>query len=96
MLESILNYMMSVGQDRIERVFLMRKIITDEFFSSVFVVSFLEGTTEETVGQIMHKIFLHLDNRPEDWQFSLFELDLHTSAAVQNVPGCCVYECSKQ
>lgn len=96
MLESILNYMMSVGEDRIERVFLMRKIITDEFFSSVFVVSFLEGTTEETVGQIMHKIFLHLDNRPEDWQFSLFELDLHTSAAVQNVPGCCVYERSKQ
>ena len=92
MLEDILDYMMRVGEDRIERVFLMRKVITDTFFSSVFVISFCEGTSEEKVGEILEKIFLHLDNRPEDWQFSLFELDLQISAAVDQVPNCCVYD----
>ena len=92
MLEDILDYMMRVGEDRIERVFLMRKVITETFFSSVFVVSFREGTSEEKVGEILQKIFLHLDNRPEDWQFSLFELDLQISAALDQVPNCCVYD----
>lgn len=90
-LERILAYIQEAGRGWIEEVYLVRKVITDTFFSSCFVIKFFAQTSGETVGESMDLIFEHLDTAPEDWQYSLFLYTPETKAAVRKVEGSCIY-----
>ena len=90
-LERILAYIQEVGRGWIEEVYLVRKVITDTFFSSCFVIKFFAQTSGETVSESMDLIFEHLDTAPEDWQYSLFLYTAETKAAVKKVEGSCIY-----
>lgn len=72
MLEDILAFIQSVDEDIIKNVYLVRKTINENFFTSAFIIHFWGGTDEQRWG-IMHKIFRYLDTYPVDWQFSLFD-----------------------
>lgn len=92
MLDSILAYIRSIDhEDDVDTVFLVRKIVNDHYFTSVFVVNFKIGTEPETIDTIMDALFNHLDTRPEDWHFSLFLYDSVTAPAVNKVKNSCVY-----
>lgn len=91
MLESILSYINGIDQGDVDSVYLVRKIVNDHYFSSVFVVKFKKDTTEEALDAFMDALFNHLDTRPEDWQFSLFLYDSVTAPAVNKVKNSCVY-----
>lgn len=93
MLDSILAYIKSIDhEDDVDTVFLVRKIVNDHYFTSVFVVNFKIGTEPETIDTFMDALFNHLDTRPEDWQFSLFLYDSVTAPAVKKVKNSCVYK----
>ena len=93
MLDSILAYIKSIDhEDDVDTVFLVRKIVNDHYFTSVFVVNFKIGTEPETIDTFMDALFNHLDTRPEDWQFSLFLYDSVTAPAVKKVKNSCVYQ----
>lgn len=91
MLEDILAYIRSVDEGQIEKLYLVRKIITEDFFTSVFVVRFALEANQEECDKIMHKIFQYLDTS-SDWQFSLFDYQDVMNVPVWEVPGSCVYE----
>lgn len=91
MLDSILSYINGIDQGDVDSVYLVRKIVNDHYFSSVFVVKFKKDTTEEALDAFMDALFNHLDTRPEDWQFSLFLYDSVTAPAVNKVKNSCVY-----
>ena len=92
MLESIIGKMLSVENNNIMQIYLVRKLITADYFSSVFVVRFLADTDNDTVERVMNYIFNFLDTYPVDWQFSLFLYDSDTALAVKKVNGSLVYE----
>ena len=93
MLEDILGYIKAAdtGKD-VLRVYLVKKIITEEYSPSVFVLQFKAEAEEERTFEVMDKVFNHLDTRPENWEFSLFYYDAQTAPAVAKVKESCVYD----
>ena len=90
MLEDILGYIQSVDQDIIERIFLVRKTVSESFFTSAFIIHFYGGT-DEMRSEIMHKIFCYLDSYPTEWQFSLFDYFEFPEVKVEKIEGSLVY-----
>lgn len=95
MLQSILDYFASIDNGSVDKIYLVRKIVTESFFASVFVVKPKENAKDEDIDDVMDAIFNHLDTRPEDWQFSLFIYDQTTANAVKKVKDSLVYEGKK-
>lgn len=94
MLDDILEYIRSVDEGQIEKIYLVRKTITADFFTSVFVIRFDLAAEQEICEQIMHKIFRYLDTC-SDWQFSLFDYQEVMNVPVSGVKNSCVYSKKK-
>ena len=90
MLDGILEYIRSIDDGQIEKIYLVRKTITEDFFTSVFVVRFELQAEEDSCDRIIHKIFQHLDTC-SDWQFSLFDYREVSSVPVHKIKNSCVY-----
>lgn len=90
MLGEIIKYIHSIDEDCIQNIFLVRKTITDDFFTSAFVIRFDEQTSAETQYKILHKIFSYLDTST-DWQFSLFNYMDVKDIKIENIDGSCVF-----
>lgn len=90
MLEDILAHITSEHSDNIEKIYLVRKTITDDFFSSVFVIKMISDTDDDTRYKILHKAFNYLDTC-SDWQFSLFDYEDVKNVKIENIAGSCVY-----
>ncbi len=86
------DYIISVGDGVIERIYLVRKQVTKTLSSSVYVIEFSEGTSAEQQYNIIDKIFVFLDSTPEDWQYGLFDYDKTTAPAVKKVKNSCIYQ----
>jgi hypothetical protein len=91
MLPDILSYMEKVSEGCIREIYLVRKVISEDFFSSVFVINFEYGAPQEAMRRAYEAIFNYLDAYPVDWQFSLFLYDRETEAAVKRVEGSLVW-----
>lgn len=76
----------------IKRVFLVRKTIGEDFFTSVFVPDFKDGTDAERRATVYHRVFSKLDTDEDDWQYSLFEYSDVRGVGIERIPGCCVWE----
>ncbi len=89
-LPAILAYMVEAGDGCIDRIFLVRKVISEDFFTSVFVVDFTPGADREDIDRAYTAIFHFLD--AAEWQYSLFVYNRETEAAVERIPGSLVWE----
>lgn len=76
----------------IKRVFLVRKTISEDFFTSVFVPDLKDGTDAERRATVYHRVFSKLDTDEDDWQYSLFEYSDVRGVGIERIPGCCVWE----
>lgn len=92
MLPDILNYMVQTANGCIGQIYLVRKVISEDFFSSVFVINFAYGASRDDMRRTYEAIFNYLDSYPVDWQFSLFVYDRETEQAVRRVEGSLVWE----
>ena len=90
MLNSILDYIKAIDSNCIDKIYLIRKTISDDFFTSAFVIKFDDGTNNDTKDNVLHKIFCHLDTC-SDWQFSLFDYTSVAAVKVENIENSCVY-----
>jgi hypothetical protein len=96
MLEALLTYITSADHAGVvENVYLVRKTITEDFFTSAVVVRFTDGADPEFCDQLMHKIFSYLDTST-DWQFSLFDYEDVKKVKVERIENSCVYEKEKE
>ena len=91
MLPDILAYMEQVSEGCIREIYLVRKVISEDFFSSVFVLNLEYGADREAVDRAYTAIFNYLDAYPVDWQFSLFFYNRETEIAVKRVEGSLVW-----
>ena len=90
-LEKTLAHIRSIENGEIQQIYLVRKTITEDFFTSAFVVKFTEDSEPDAQREIMHKIFLYLDT-VSDWQYSLFDYRNVAKVRVETIPGSLVYE----
>ncbi len=90
MLEDILSYIRSIDEAAIQKIYLVRKTITEDFSTSAFVIRFVPQTAEEIQYDVMHKIFRYLDTC-SDWQFSLFDYEEVKKINVEKIEGSCVF-----
>lgn len=90
LLEAILEHILSVDGGALERIYLVRKTVTEDFFASVFVLEFAQNTQDDVREEIIHKMFRYLDTC-SDWQFALFDLQNVADVPLQRIPGSCVY-----
>ena len=90
MLEALLEYTASVDGGTILETYLVHKQITQEDFTSAYIVRFKEDIPEEEKERVLDKIFAYLDTST-DWQFSLFDYDHIPAQKIREIPGSCVY-----
>jgi hypothetical protein len=90
MLENILSYIRSIDDGSIQNIYLVRKTISESFFTSAFIIGF-DGGSNDSRYEIMHKIFRYLDTYPEKWQFSLFDLEEYPQIKFDKIEGSLVY-----
>ena len=90
LLDDILDFVRSVDSGQIEKIYLVRKTITEDFFTSVFVIRFALDADSDACNEIMHKVFQYLDTC-SDWQFSLFNFEDVMQVPVYKIENSCVY-----
>ena len=90
MLDNILEFIHSVDEDIIKNIYLVRKTINQNFFTSAFVIHFWGGTDAQRE-EIMHKIFRYLDTYPTEWQFSLFDYTNVSDIKFDRIEGSLVW-----
>ena len=90
MLEEILTYIHTIDGGSIQKIYLVRKTISDTVYTSAFIIRFTEDTEIDTKWEVLHKIFRCLDSDYEH-QFSLFDYDDVKKIRVETIPGSCVF-----
>ena len=92
MLDSILGYFESISENSISRIYLVKKVINENFFGSCFIIRFKEGSPEAVVMRVMDKIFNHLDTHESERQFSLFYYGPNYADIIARVETSCVWD----
>lgn len=90
LLTSILDYILQVSDDTIDDIYLIRKTISDNLFSSVFIIKFNKDIETQIKYEVLDKIFNHLDTC-SDWQFSLFDYVDVAKVKPEKIENSCVY-----
>lgn len=75
----------------VENVYLVRKIITEDFFVTAVIVRFAKGAAFEEQDALMSKLFRYLDTC-SDWQFALFDYDEVKRIKPERIAHSCVYQ----
>ena len=90
MLEDILPHILSGDGVCVNQIYLVRKVISPDLFTSAFVLFFSPDATEEQRDAVLNQTFLYLDTC-SDWQFSLFDRRDVPRVKLDSIPGSCVY-----
>lgn len=90
LMAGLLDTLRAVDDGNVQSVYLVRKVITEDFFASAVVMRF-HGASDEKRSEIMHKVFMYLDTCG-DWQFTLFDYDEVKKIKVERIPDSCIYQ----
>lgn len=94
MLKEILDYVKKIDDENIEKIYLVKKQISESFSASVFVIQFLPESSPDDNGEILDKLFNYLDTF-SDHQFCLFEYSTVNSVKFDKIPDSLVYKAEK-
>ena len=75
--------------DRIDEVYLVRKVVSDDFFGSVVILKLKDGADEKASRDVFNRIFLFLDSL--DWQFTLFDYRNSPMNVIKKIPNSLIY-----
>lgn len=76
--------------EHIDEVYLVRKIVSDDFFGSVVIVKTKDGTDEKTSRDVFNRIFLYLDSL--DWEFTLFDFKHAPMNVIKKIPSSLIFD----
>lgn len=74
----------------VQKIYLLRKDVTDSFYACAYVLQFEDGTDEARQDKIVEDVFNYLDT--ENDQYALFVYDKSYEKIFKTVGNCCVYE----
>lgn len=90
MLEDILYHITLEDSELIEKIYLVRKTVTEDFFTSAFIIKCVPNGDEDKINRLFNRAFNYLDTS-SDWQFSLFDYDEVKDVKPESISGSCVY-----
>jgi len=85
-----MQYIFSIEDTHIQKIYLVRKTITNNFYTSAFIIQFENETSTELQNKVLHKVFSYLDTC-SDWQFSLFEYNDVKNIKFDEIENSCIY-----
>ena len=88
-LRSHIEFITSVS-DSISGIYLVKKVISDTFYSHVFLIEFENKTSGEVINESMNRIFRYLDTLDNE-QYSLFLYAPIYKSVVKKVDGSKIY-----
>ena len=88
--QSLLDCLRKTDEGQIDRVYMVRKVIDTEHFTTAVIVRFQPDTEGECCDQVMDKLFHFLDTC-SDWQFSLFDYEEVTKVQPEKIENSCIY-----
>lgn len=91
MLEDFLRYIDCIDNSTIERIYMVRKVISDEHFVTCVVVAPRKRADMQKYGEAMNKIFHYLD-KSSDWEYALFDMRFVPGGKIGRVKNSCVYK----
>lgn len=97
-LDKIMDYIRSVGDKHIEKVYLVKELSNEDYQPTSFILRFRELEPDEelsqTYEQIYDKIFCLLDDWPDDWEFALYLYEPDMEKVLSRTKGCCIFDCT--
>jgi hypothetical protein len=78
-------FIREVCGENLKVLYQLKKIINEDFCSTVYVVGFYPEIPAEQIDEAIGRIFRYLDAL--NWQYSLFELGAQTEAFLKKIPG---------
>lgn len=90
--EKIRNAAREASQGQLEKLYLVKELVSEDYRPSAFVMRFPVECDEETVQAAYDRVFALLDDWPTDWEFALYVYEPEMEKALNRVPGSCVYE----
>ena len=90
--EKIRNVAREASQGQLEKLYLVKELVSEDYQPSAFVLRFSEECDEETVQAAYDRVFALLDDWPGGWEFDLYAYEPEMEKALSRVPGSCVYE----
>ena len=93
LLDEIVSFIQGADEkEQVRAVYLVKKIITDDFSSDIFLLVFRNDYDGEACSALYRKVFDFLDTHPSDKQFSLFVYDKSYNAVLKKVKDYIVFE----
>lgn len=86
----IAAYIGSIDNGIVQKVYIVRKNISENFFASAVVICFEEDADEDAKTNFFHKMFSYLDTCG-NWQFSLFDYSAVKKIKFDKIPDSCIY-----
>ena len=71
--EENIDFILSCGKDVLRGLYQVHKQLSANYFSTVYILDFQEGTTPEQMDAVHQKVFEYLDTQPE--QYTLLDSD---------------------
>ncbi len=90
MLEDFLRYIDSIDNSSIEKIYMVRKVISEEHFVTCVIVAPKGKADFEKFSEAMENIFQYLD-KSSDWQFSLFDMRRSPKGRILRVENSCIF-----
>ena len=91
MIEDFLAYLRSIDDGIIERIYMVRKVISEEHFVTCVIVQPKRKIKSDKFVEAMDKIFQYLD-KSSDWQFSLFDMRMVPRILYPKIKKNCIYK----
>ena len=76
--------------DAIDEVYIVRKVISSDFFASAVIVKTKNGTDPKNNNEVFNKFFLYLD--AQDWEFTLFDATGVPMSVIKKIPLSLFYD----
>ncbi len=89
--ERNLEFIKKTAGASLRSVRLVHKKVTEDFSASIYIIEFFAATKQEDISAAMNRIFEHLDNDPDDWQYSLYLYSYDMEKSLSRVEGSLIY-----
>ncbi len=91
-LDRIRDFIVSVGGDCLEEIYLVKEIAQESYSPSSFVLRFRQDADPQLCEEIYDKVFRLLDDWPEDWEFCLYTYEDSMAKPLGRVEGSCIWK----
>lgn len=90
--EKVRNVAQEASQGQLEKLYLVKELVSEDYQPSAFVLRFSPECDEEIMDAAYDRVFTLLDDWPVDWEFNLDIYEPKMEKTLSRVPGSCVYE----